>query len=340
MQEKIKDKGDWDTLIIDLLSDNISDKEHQKLEDWIGASTKHLHYFNQMKELWNSTAVADPNLPFDYEKAYSLFAKRVDEKSKFTLQKKEKAILWRSVSAVAAVMIPFLLLSYYTLFHTTPIVEKTTPVFTEIVSPNGSKTQLRLADGTVVWLNSGSKLLYSDTFGKENRNLELIGEAYLNVAHNEHVPLILKVGGLDIKVLGTKFNVNAYPETNDVKVSLLEGSVSMSADKGVDTTILKPMETGIYQTNSQEITVKLGLDNNVRTWMTNELIFTGETFKEIAKVLEEHFNVKISIKNKTLQKRCFGGDFGDGYSIEKILNIMAVNGKYKYTIVNNRIEIY
>ena len=339
MQEKIKDKGYWDTLIIDLLSDNISDKESQKLAVWIGASTNHLQYFNQMKELWNSTAVADPNLPFDYKKAYSLFAKRVDEKTELIIQRKKKSILWRRVSAVAAVMIPFLFLSYYTLFYTAPI-EKATPIFTEIISPNGSKTQLKLADGTVVWLNSGSRLLYSDAFGKENRNLELTGEAYLHVAHNKQVPLILKVGGLDIKVLGTKFNVNAYPETDNVRVSLLEGSVSMTTDNSIDSAILKPMETGVYQTNSQEITVKQGLDNNVLSWMKNQLIFTGETFEEIAKVLEDHFNVKISIQNEYLQKRCFGGDFRDGYSIEKILNIMAVNGKFKYKIENNRIEIY
>ena len=339
MQEKIKDKGYWDTLIIDLLSDSISEIARQELELWLSVSTKHLHYFNQMKELWNSTAVADPNLPFNYEKAYALFAKRVDEKTELIIQRKKRTILWRKVSAVAAVMIPFLFLSYYTLFYTAP-VEKATPIFTEIISPNGSKTQLKLADGTVVWLNSGSKLLYSDAFGKENRNLELTGEAYLNVAHNKQVPLILKVGGLDIKVLGTKFNVNAYPETDNVRVSLLEGSVSMTTDNSIDSAILKPMETGVYQTNSQEITVKQGLDNNVLSWMKNQLIFTGETFEEIAKVLEDHFNVKISIQNEYLQKRCFGGDFRDGYSIEKILNIMAVNGKFKYKIENNRIEIY
>ena len=339
MQEKIKDKGYWDTLIIDLLSDSISEIARQELELWLSVSTKHLHYFNQMKELWNSTAVADPNLPFNYEKAYALFAKRVDEKTELIIQRKKRTILWRKVSAVAAVMIPFLFLSYYTLFYTAP-VEKATPIFTEIISPNGSKTQLKLADGTVVWLNSGSKLLYSDAFGKENRNLELTGEAYLNVAHNKQVPLILKVGGLDIKVLGTKFNVNAYPETDNVRVSLLEGSVSMTTDNSIDSAILKPMETGVYQTNSQEITVKQGLDNNVLSWMKNQLIFTGETFEEIAHVLERRFDVRITIQHKALQQRCFGGNFEDGYSIEKILSIMAINGKFKYKIENNRIEIY
>jgi ferric-dicitrate binding protein FerR (iron transport regulator) len=339
MQEKIKDKGYWDTQIIDSLSDSISEENSRELALWFDESTKHLLYFNQMKEMWNSTAVADPNLPFDYEKAYSLFSKRVEEKTKLTLQKNTKAILWRRISIAAAVIIPFVILNYNTLFNAIP-VESTKLALTEIISPNGSKTQLRLADGTIVWLNSGSQLLYNDAFGKENRNIELIGEAYLNVAHNEQVPLILKVGGLDIKVLGTKFNVNAYPEANDVKVSLLEGSVSMSTDNGIDPAILKPMETGIYQTSSLQISVKPGLSSNALSWMKNELIFTGETFEEIARILERRFDVKINIQNETLQKRCFGGDFGDGYSIEQILNIMAVNGKFNYTTKNNKIEIY
>ena len=192
----------------------------------------------------------------------------------------------------------------------------------------------------MVRLNSGSRLLDNDKFGKENRNLELVGEAYLDVRRNEQIPLVVKVGGLDIKVLGTKFNVNAYPEKSEVKVSLLEGSVSMHAGNSPESAILKPMETGVYQAGSNQITVHPGLDSNALVWMKNQLLFTGEAFEEIARMLERRFDVKINIHNDALRKRRFGGDFGEEESIDKVLKIMAVNGKFTYTMKNNVIEIY
>lgn len=343
MQKKILNKEYWDTLIIDWLSDNILEKDAQTLKEWLKESKKHLSYFNQMKELWDSSTVADLDLPFDYEKAYSLFVNRIDERSSVApvfMSKRINVSFWRKIIIVAAVIIPIIILGYYTslnFFVSTKTVE---PFISEIVSPNGSKTQLCLADGTIVWLNSGSRLLYNDKFGKENRILELIGEAYLDVKHNEQIPLIVKAKGVDIKVLGTKFNVNAYSDNNEVRVSLLKGSVSMTANNSSEPTILKPMETGVYQSNSHHITVKSEFDSNALAWMNNQLVFVGETFEEIALILERRFDVKINIHNEILKKRHFGGDFNEGDSIDKILKIMAVNGKFEYSVKNKIINIY
>ncbi|RHU22265.1 DUF4974 domain-containing protein [Parabacteroides sp. TM07-1AC] len=342
MRKEIQNKEYWDTLIIDRLSDNISEEDNRKLDAWLDESAKHLSYFNQMKDLWDSSAVGDPELLFDYERGYSLFMKRVrgEKESTLVVETKNKQILWRRIIAVAAVLIPVFVLGYYTSLYFEKPSDTTGFLQSEVVSPNGSKTQLRLADGTVVWLNSGSRLLYNDKFGKENRNLELVGEAYLDVRRNEQIPLVVKVGGLDIKVLGTKFNVNAYPEKSEVKVSLLEGSVSMHAGNSPESAILKPMETGVYQAGSNQITVHPGLDSNALVWMKNQLLFTGEAFEEIARMLERRFDVKINIHNDALRKRRFGGDFGEEESIDKVLKIMAVNGKFTYTMKNNVIEIY
>ena len=343
MRKEIQNKEYWDTLIIDRLSDNIPEEDNRKLDAWLDESAKHLSYFNQMKNLWDSSAVGDPELLFDYERGYSLFMKRVREEKESTLavETKNKQILWHRIIAVAAVIIPVFVLGYYASLYFEKPSDAAGFLQSEVVSPNGSKTQLRLADGTVVWLNSGSRLLYNDKFGKENRNLELVGEAYLDVSRNEQIPLVVKVGGLDIKVLGTKFNVNAYPEKSEVKVSLLEGSVSMHAGNSPKPAILKPMETGVYQAGSNLITVHPGLDSNALVWMKNQLLFTGEAFEEIARMLERRFDVKINIHNDVLRKRRFGGDFGEEESIDKVLKIMAVNGKFTYTMKNNNIiEIY
>lgn len=342
MKEEIQNKEYWDTLIIDCLSNSISDQDRCILDEWLAVSGKHQSYFHGMKELWDSSGVADPGLPFDYERAYSLFIKRVHEKRENVSVGLfgKKSYFLRRIAAIAAVVIPVIILGYYTVLYFNTHEHKGESLLSEIISPNGSRTQLRLADGTVVWLNAGSKLFYNDGFGKENRLLELTGEAYLDVSRNELIPLVVKIGELNVEVLGTKFNVNAYPETGEVKVSLLEGSVSMTDSRTNGNTVLKPMETGIYRINTQQITVDPGLGKNAFNWMKDQLVFNGETFGEIVRVLERRFDVKIRIHDKKLEKRCFGGDFGKEESIEKVLKVMAVNGKFKYTIKESVIDIY
>lgn len=342
MIEEFKNKEYWDTLIIDRLSGCLSDKNSNILNEWLAESAKHQSYFDGMKDLWDSLGVADASLPFDYERAYSLFVKRIHEKEEkrtARLSKKKFYFILR-VAAIAAVMIPFVLLGYYTLLYFNTHKSDIEPLLSEIVSPNGSKAQLRLTDGTVVWLNSGSKLFFNDGFGKENRMLELTGEAYLDVSHNEKLPLVLKVGELSVKVLGTKFNVNAYPENEEVKVSLLKGSVNMTDNQTSRSVILKPMETGIYRVHTNQITVEPGLEKNALNWMKNQLVFNGETFGEIARILEQRFDVRIRVHNEKLRQRRFGGDFGKEESIDKVLKVMAVNGKFKYTIKNDMVDIY
>lgn len=343
MSEEIRNKEYIDTLIIDCLSDSITEENVRALQAWINESEKHRLYFYGMKELWDSSVVANPVLTFNHERAYALFRKRLYERAadaSTVRPEKKKIAMWRRIASVAVVVIPLVVFSYYTSLYFKSQTEDSAPLRSEVVCPRGSMTQMVLSDGTKVWLNSDSRLLYNDRFGIDNRLIELQGEAFLDVARNEQLPLVVKANGLDIKVLGTKFNVNAYSSEEEVKVSLLEGSVSMKVDGMDEFTVLKPMETGVYQLASHQIAVKPGMDGSILAWMENQLIFTGEPFEKIARMLERRFNVKINIHNAGLKQRSFGGDFREGDSVEKILKVMAVNGKFKYKIVNSTIDIY
>lgn len=344
MKRQIQNKEYWDILIIDCLSGNISEEGHRLFNDWLEESEENRAYFNQMKELWDSSGVLEDENMFDYEKAYSLFVKRINEKNNMASIHllSEKKRWWKTISTVAAVLIPFLCLSYYTLLYWQGRIASDEKILlqSEIISPKGSTTRLNLSDGTVIWLNSGSSITYTDDFNRENRMLELKGEAYLEVARNEQLPLIVRVGNLNIKVLGTKFNVDGRSVSDEVKVSLLEGSVSLYDSEAVTPVKLNPMETGLFRKDSREITVTPELEKNLLSWMKKELLFNGETFEEIVKVLEHHFEVTIHVHNKALLKRCFGGDFREIDSVDKVLKVMSVNAKFKYTIKDKVIDIY
>ena len=337
---QIANKEYWDGLIIDCLSGDLSQKDRWKMERWLDDSEEHRSYYYQMKELWDSSGVMDDRFLFDYEKAYELFSMKAVS-SPILKRQGNKRLLRKIIASVAAVLIPFVFLGYYTTLYFKS-QQKDIPVslISEIICPNGSRTQLYLADGSRVWLNSGSTISYASDFGKSNRKLKLIGEAYLEVARNEELPLILEAGQIEVKVLGTEFNVNAYEDSEEIEVFLLDGSVGLSTGEEVLPVVLKPMEKAVYNVETGALDVFEEKSGSALGWMQNRLIFKGETFIQIVRILQRCYNVKINVHNASLENRLFGGDFKLNEPIEKVLKIMASNNKFRYTIKGGVIDIY
>ncbi|MBP3518299.1 MAG: DUF4974 domain-containing protein [Parabacteroides sp.] len=340
MDREIQNKAYWDDLIIDHLSQNISKDDADRLKAWIGESDEHKRYLDKMRDLWDSSVVAAQGFPFDPDQAYLLFKRKIREQAiPFSRQSKKRTLLWKAV-AVAAALVPFLFLSHYTYLYFEGEQTRSGLQLSEIVSPKGSKTQLRLADGTEVCLNSGSSIQYGEGFGTKNRNLILSGEAYLKVQRNEQLPFIVSAGEIDIKVLGTEFNVDAYPESEEIRVSLIKGAVSMSDRKNHNSIVLKPMETGVFRHNSRKLTLVSDDMRQALDWMQDRLVFKGETFENIVRQLERRFDVEIRVQDKKLLEKRFGGDFKPEESLDQILKIMSSSGKFKYKKKGRIVEIY
>ncbi|WP_235848644.1 FecR family protein [Parabacteroides timonensis] len=335
---QIVDRGYWDDLIIDRLSGNLSKTDGELLDNWLDESEENRLYFSQMKDLWDSSGIVNEGFSFDYERAYELFRTRTASPA-FKSQGKKRP-LWKKAVSVAAVLLPFIFLGYYTaLYFRSQQKEIPVSLISEITCPNGSRTQLRLADGSLVWLNSGSTLFYSDDFGKSNRYLKLVGEAYLEVARNEQLPLIVEAGEMKVKVLGTKFNVSAYGDSEEIRVFLLNGSVSLSGEGG-EPLVLQPMEKAIYNIGSGQLEVFEEKSGSALSWMQNRLIFKGETLAQIVRTLQRCYNVKINIHNELLKERRFAGDFKTNDPIDKVFKIMASSNKFHYMIKGDTIDIY
>ena len=340
MDIRITDRGYWDDLIIDRLSGNLSADDRARLEGWLDESEEHRQYYSQMKELWDSSEVANPHFLFDDEKAYILFSKRCASFAGIP-RKRLSVPWWKRGVAVAAVLVPFVFLSYFTaLYFQSRSIEERAPLISEIKSPKGSRTQVCLADGSLVWLNSGSTISYADDFGKNSRTLKLSGEAYLEVARNEEIPFVVEAGGLEVKVLGTKFNVSAYAGDEDVKVFLLNGSVRLSGNEELAPVTLKPQEMAVYNTLINRVKVFEDDASFALNWMNNKLVFRGETMKQIAQTLQRYYDVKIEIHNPSVCERRFAGDFKLDDPIEKIFKVMAANEKFRYRIKGGIVDIY
>ncbi|MBL4904469.1 MAG: FecR family protein [Flavobacteriaceae bacterium] len=210
--------------------------------------------------------------------------------------------------------------------------------------PNGKKFQVVLSDGTEVYLNSGSVLKYPVKFiAGINRQVYLLeGEAYFDVTKDAKHPFIVNAADINVRVLGTEFNVSSYPEDSSINTVLVEGSVSIfGKDKTYDKATsleLKPGYKASWNKTKNNISVE-EVDTNIYTgWKNGKLIFKNIQFKSIIKKLERHYNVTIINNNTKLNEQYYDATF-DIETIEQVLNSFNKSYEIEYTIEKNKIII-
>lgn len=222
----------------------------------------------------------------------------------------------------------------------------------QVYCPAGSKTKLLLPDSSTVWLNSGSRITYNDGYGVSNRDLTLTGEAFFDV-RKSRMPFIIKTANIQIRVLGTAFNVRAYPHEKRSETSLIRGSVEVTLDERPNERIvLKPSEKIIVKHNQKaaaatvrEPLIVLGAvtslsDSTVAetTWMEHRMIFRSETFAVLAKRLEARYGVKIVFSDEQLKQQRFTGVFTDE-SVTEVLEALQYSHAFRFTLHDNTIDI-
>lgn len=207
---------------------------------------------------------------------------------------------------------------------------------TNIVNaPFGSKSILSLPDGSVVTLNSGSSIQYTQSFGDEERKVELHGEAFLEVQKDKK-PFIISAKGTEITVLGTSFNVKAYDEEDLIETTLVSGSVKIKPDvnQKIPEVYLKPNETVlICKKNKKNIQIELKKDINTllyTSWKDAKWIIQKEPLESIAKKLERKYKVKIRIENELLKQYKFTGILMDE-TIQQTLDLMRDTAPIDYS---------
>lgn len=228
---------------------------------------------------------------------------------------------------------------------------------TSVISTrNGSRTDIVLPDGTKVWLNAGSKITYDKTFGESLRNVTLTGEAYFDVVHNAEKPFVIHTTAMDIKVLGTEFNVKSYPDENTTEASLIRGSIEVTLkDKRAEKIVMKPNEKLVVSNEpGDEIKpvipakkslkhsdpiISLGhlnyfsLDSTIleTSWVNNRLIFEDESFEQVATRMSRWYGVSFEFGNADIQNFRFTGNFKNE-SVQEALKAMQITADFSFRI--------
>jgi len=204
-------------------------------------------------------------------------------------------------------------------------------------TPNGTQYKLQLADGTKVWLNAGSSLKFPAVFSGKTRQIELTGEAYFEVAHNADKPFLVSLPKLKIEVLGTHFNVKAYPNESNIETTLLQGAVKVSSkDRAV---FLKPGEQSRYsQTNAQLSEAQAVDATAIAAWREGIFSFNNTDIREVLRQLSRWYNIQIVFRGK-LPDRRFSGGFERRASLEQVIQILK-ESNIKCTVKDNKLVIY
>ena len=213
--------------------------------------------------------------------------------------------------------------------------------YNELNVPNGKRIQLVLSDGTTVHLNAGTTLKYPVRFLETfPRDVFLDGEAFFEVARDPEHPFRVNAQNIQIKVLGTKFNVNSYSADRVINTVLAEGSVEINevGELNSNPVLLKPNQIASYDVSHRSMQVDNVNVSEYIAWTRGELWFQSRTFPEILKVLERHYDVTISNNYRYLDDQKFFARF-DSQTIEQVLNLFQKSEPFEFVIKGNNIEI-
>ena len=213
-------------------------------------------------------------------------------------------------------------------------------VYNTLKVPYGKKFQVTLSDGTKVFLNAGSSLKFPVKFiPGSDRTVFLSGEAFFKVTKSQD-PLIVNAENIDVKVLGTQFNVSAYPEDQSMRTVLVEGSVQLRGNISDDSTpiLLQPEHEAIWDKVEKRMLVSKADISTTMAWMNGQLIFREVAFKDIITKLERSYDYTILNQNQNLNDEIFTATFNvDIENIEQVMTYISKNTPYNYTISKDRI---
>jgi len=375
-------------LIAKKLTGEATPEELRELEELLRQNPE-LHYpLQTISDLWNPS---NPKEQYIAEAAFSRHLDRMQD-LKIDYTQAPAAVLTLAVTAddtnvyptpeqhhssrrtifllAAAMLITAVIITGLYIRTSTPQPVAATTAVTptlagnEIFTGNGSRTHLTLPDGTVVWLNAGSRINYEKNFGATQRVVTLTGEAFFDVAPNASKPFVIHTARIDIRVLGTSFNVKSYPTDKTTETTLIHGSIEVSIhNRPSDKIVLKPNEKLVV---NNEDSAKLDKEKEVRrhdhvdnaslvviskptyeqrsgaiietSWVDNKLIFQDEEFRSLAQSMERWYGVTIRFSTPEKENLRFTGIF-EKETILQALDALKLTANFNYSIEGNQITI-
>ena len=198
-----------------------------------------------------------------------------------------------------------------------------------VTVPAGQRVNLKLSDGTTVWLNARSEMVYPAVFSGAKREIRLDGEGYFEVEHDKESPFVVHTQKCDIEVLGTKFNVEAYSDSEEFSTSLMEGSVKVTDNAALSTSVLLKPDQEVRFKDGRLLVSSIGDYDHFR-WREGLVCFNDVAFNELMKRFEKCYGISIVVENKSLVEYSCSGKFRISDGLDNALRILQRNAKYTF----------
>ncbi|WP_298551363.1 FecR family protein [uncultured Parabacteroides sp.] len=324
-------------IILKYLQGNASEKEKDVLLGWLRAGEENKKVFSEIRDRWLESGAAPVSDPEWVKRAFGRFMAGIEAKER--VRKQIRLSYFVKVAASVALLLACSLGGYFAgqnRFFDSSTQEQL--VMNRVIMGKDSKGPVSLPDGTTVWLNANSRLIYPERFSEDKRFVKLEGEGYFEVVRNEKAPFFVETDGMVVNVLGTHFNVNNYENKETIETTLLSGKVEVllsGMSKGI---ILKPNQR--ISCNRQNGTYSLAeVDaSDYIIWIGDRLVCTNEKLSTILHRMKHWYNMDIECRkgvpldhrlSLTIRKE----------SPEEILKLLTLISPIRYTIKGDKIII-
>jgi len=352
-----------ENLIINYLEGNLDEVSRRILLNEIKENENTKKLFLELKFIWDSTGNSLNFRINDTDNEFGKFSKKVLLSNVKVYKSNNNIIILRFLKYAAIFIIgfsiAFLLFNNYFIFKSKQIAK-----YNELIVPKGQRSELVLADGTKIWINSDSKLSYPEKFTNNERKVFLEGEAYFEVAKFKKQKFIVSAGKLEIMVMGTTFNVKNYPEDKKIETILIDGKVSLKKvfarnSIGRDY-ILKPNQKATFTESDNLLIIsdvhKKPIDNKninlvsvdkkksivpepIIPWKDEVLSIDNESLQDIKTKLERWYGYDIIVNDSTLLQQKYKGRFGHHETIFQVLDAIRLTTPIKYNLTDKLIII-
>lgn len=356
-------KTEIDFLIIDFLNGVLTPDKEEQLKKWINASQSNASYFTKTVGYWELSPSLKKSKKFNVDKGWKKLTNKINPKISF-----QKIV--REYSKIAAIFLIAFMASFYSYQF---ILEdnqqsETAMIVNEV--PLGSKSLVTLPDGTNVWINAGSKLIYSAGFNQSNRRLTLFGEAFFDVVTDKSKPFFVETHGLEVKATGTQFNVRAYQDEDFIETTLVEGKISVNrlkANKNDEVVLAPRQKLTVYKhskkysleeayninkhkkaegknTHHQLAIKKVEIVSNIDTkiytsWKDEEWIIKKEKLGSLAEKLERRYDAKFKFIDEFIKEYSYSGTLKDE-TLEQVLHVISQTSPIMYKLDKKDVTIW
>lgn len=323
-----------DKIILKYLNETATDNELEQLLKWLDQKEENMQYFSEIRDLWIASAKPFANTLDDAE-AFSRFKKDI---LNYEFRQKGKRFSLKWLSAAAAVLLLICSVgSYYTGKKSIPL-QTVQVMVNQIITGTGNKGSITLPDGTLVWLNSNSKLIYPEKFTSNVRKVTLEGEGYFEVMPSKNAPFYVEVENMTVKVLGTHFNVQSYKHKERTETALLSGKVEILCKNNGKVIALSPNQKISFDKKLKNYTIQQVNATDYALWKEEQLTFDNEELGVILTKIGYWYSIDMVYGQNIPIKSRYSLAIRNE-SKEEILKMLSIIAPIDYKIENEHIFI-